>query len=199
MKDILIVEDGKQERERLFELFRGAGYAVVACESVSEAESCLKNQDFRLAILDIGLNDKSGSLLFTAIRRSSKAAYVIIFTGNPSVHLKQRFIEEGAVDYIVKASVQAQSEQFLARVHEIIGEPQKLESQNLDLAIFLERYVDANSKQLFLDSGDTFPPCGNCKSIQYVVSFQQQVQLPPRIEGVVICAGCGRPMDPQVA
>ena len=39
MKDILIVEDGRQERERLTKIFEGAGYGVVACESVDDARS----------------------------------------------------------------------------------------------------------------------------------------------------------------
>jgi DNA-binding response OmpR family regulator len=199
MKDILIVEDGKQERERLSELFRAAGYAVMACESVQEAESCLKTDEFRLAILDIGLNDKSGSLLFTSLRRTQKAAYVIIFTGNPSVHLKTRFLDEGAVDYIVKGSSQAQSDPFLARVKELIGEPQRLEAGVIELSLFLDQYVDSKSKQLFLDSGDSFPACSSCGSTRYCVTFSQQVQLPPKIEGLVVCAGCHKQMDPQVA
>ncbi len=94
MKDILVVEDGVKERERLRNLFTKEGYKVSACESVGEAEEELKTQNFRLAILDIGLSDKSGSYLFNSIKRLNKVTYIIIFTGNPSVHLKQRFIYE---------------------------------------------------------------------------------------------------------
>lgn len=199
MKDILVVEDGKQERDRLHELFTKAGYNVVCCESVSEAESCLKFEDFRLAILDIGLNDKSGSLLFSSLKRTGKVNYVIIFTGNPSVHLKQRFLEEGAVDYIVKASAQAQNEPFLNRVVEIIGAPQARAGEGIDLAMFLDKYVSDKSKQLFLDPDNSFPECSSCHGRDYVVTFGHQAQVPPTITGMVVCAGCGKPMDPQVA
>ncbi|MBX7145532.1 MAG: response regulator [Oligoflexia bacterium] len=199
MKDILIVEDGKQERERLRDLFVGAGYNVVCCESVGEAEETLRYEDFRLAILDIGLNDKSGSLLFNAIRRGGKVAYIIIFTGNPSVHLKQRFMEEGAVDYIVKASAQAQNEAFLARVKEIIGESQGGVAEGIELSLFLQKYVSGKSKQLFLEGEDSFPACASCGGRSYVVTFGQQAQVPPTIQGVVVCTGCGKVMDPQVA
>jgi len=115
MKDILIVEDGRQERERLEQLFSASGYSVSACESVGEAEKLLQRERYRLAILDIGLNDKSGSYLFSSLKQGDRASYVIIFTGNPSVHLKQRFLAEGAVDYIVKASLQAQNDNLLRR------------------------------------------------------------------------------------
>src|SRR5437016_4051940 len=122
MKDILVVEDGRKERDRLQALFSGAGYSVVACESVGEAEKYLTQEGFRLAILDIGLSDKSGSYLFNTIKRGGRVSYIIIFTGNPSVHLKQRFIDEGAVDYIVKGSPQAKNDLLLNRITEIIGE-----------------------------------------------------------------------------
>ena len=122
MKDILIVEDGRQERTRLDKLFTEAGYRVVACESVTAAEQVLGRERFRLAVLDIGLGDKSGSLLFNKIQQNGAANYTIIFTGSPSVHLKQRFLDEGAADYIVKASPAARNDSFLSRVQELIGE-----------------------------------------------------------------------------
>ena len=198
MKDILVVEDGKQERERLERLFAEAGYSVTACESVGAAEESLKEVEYRLAILDIGLNDKSGSLLFTNLKRSGRAAYIIIFTGNPSVHLKQRFIQDGAADYIVKASPQAQNEAFLNRVKEIVGAPQAATPDGLDLDSFLNRYVLATSKQLFLDADNSLPECRNCRSRRYVVTFSHQAQLPPTVSGLVVCAGCGKAMDPEV-
>lgn len=199
MKDILVVEDGKQERERLQQLFSSAGYSVSACESVGAAEELLKNEEFRLAILDIGLNDKSGSLLFNNIRRARRVSFIIIFTGNPSVHLKQRFIQEGAVDYIVKGSPQAQNDSFLGRVKEIVGEPQRQSHEGMELETFLSQYVAPTSKQLFLDADNSIPECRACKSRRYVVVFNHQAQLPPAVAGLVVCAGCGKAMDPEVA
>ncbi len=199
MKDILIVEDGKQERERLQVLFADATYSVSACDSVGAAEEVLKHEEFRLAILDIGLNDKSGSLLFNTIRRGGRVSFIIIFTGNPSVHLKQRFIQEGAVDYIVKGSPQAQNEAFLSRVREVIGDPNPQKQDGLDLETFLDRYVVPTSRQLFLDADNSFPECRKCKACRYVVTFSHQAQLPPAVSGLVVCASCGNPMDPEVA
>lgn len=198
MKDILIVEDGRQERERLEKLLRTAGYSVIASESVGEAERWLESEQFRLAILDIGLTDRSGSYLFHALKREGRAADIIIFTGNPSVHLKQRFMDEGAVDYIVKASPQAHNDAFLARVKEIIGEPHPMRCEGIELAVFLEKYVADTSRQLFLDMDNSFPKCSGCGSQHYLVSFSQQTQMPPEVTGTVVCAGCGRAMDPEI-
>ncbi|MDC0357519.1 response regulator [Oligoflexia bacterium] len=197
MKDIIIVEDGCQERERLEQLFTNEGYQVVACESVTDAELVLQREDFRLAILDIGLNDKSGSYLFNTLRRNQRVSYVIIFTGNPSVHLKQRFMEEGAVDYIVKASPQAQNENFLRRVQELLGESSQSVSDGIALDDFL-RYVSEKSQQLFLDMNNAYPECKGCGSHDYLVTFSHKAQMPPDISGEVICSSCGKIMDPEI-
>lgn len=198
MKDILIVEDGTNERERLTKLFSGAGYSAIGCSSVQEAEKCLQVDNFRLAVLDIGLGDKSGSYLFNIIKRAGKVPNIIIFTGNPSVHLKQRFMEEGAVDYIVKGSAQAQNENFLLRVREIIGEAQAVSDEGIELELFLDKYVTASSKKLFLDMDNSLPPCKECGLVHYKVIFSHQTQVPPGVVGQVVCAGCNRPMDPDV-
>lgn len=198
MKDILIVEDGAQERERLEKLFKTAGYSVHSCSSVAEAEGSLHSENFRLAVLDIGLSDKSGSYLFNTIKRGGKVNYILIFTGNPSVHLKQRFIDEGASDYIVKASPQAQSEALLNRVREIIGTTQASSVEGLDLDGFLKKYVAEKSRKLFLDMDNQLPACKACSSRRYLVVFDKVAQMPPQITGLVVCASCSKPMDPEI-
>lgn len=198
MKDILVVEDGVKERERLRNLFTKEGYKVSACESVGEAEEELKTQNFRLAILDIGLSDKSGSYLFNSIKRLNKVTYIIIFTGNPSVHLKQRFIEEGATDYIVKASAEAQNDRFLSRVKEIIGAPEKQEIEGIDLNTFISKYLADSSRNLFFEEGDKFPACKKCGSKEYRVVFNNKTQMPPEVVGQVVCVDCNNLMDPDI-
>lgn len=198
MKDILIVEDGVQERERLESLFQGAGYTLTACGSVAEAEQAIIANQYRLAILDIGLGDRSGSYLFGALSKNKRVGYILIFTGNPSVHLKQRFLDEGAVDYIVKASPQARDDQFLARVREIIGEAAGAESASIPLEEFLTRYIPESSRPLFLTMDDALPVCSGCGATHYDVTFSHVAQMPPEIHGLVVCRACKKPMDPEI-
>jgi DNA-binding response OmpR family regulator len=198
MKDILIVEDGKQERERLTDVFMKAGYTVVACESVTQAEQTLQYDTFRLAVLDIGLSDKSGSYLFNTIKRAGKVSYIIIFTGNPSVHLKQRFIDEGAADYIVKGSPQALGDAFLNRIRELLGAAQGSKAEGIPLDEFLQRYIPEKTRRLFLNDDNSLPECSSCSSRQYLVTFDNQTQVPPQVVGLVVCAACSAPLDPQI-
>lgn len=198
MRDILIVEDGLHERERLAKLFAGAQFSVDSAESVSEAERLLALDQYRLAIIDIGLGEKSGSHLFEQLRRSGVVPYIIILTGNPSAHLKQRFLEEGAQAYIVKASNSAANEALLDTVRSLLGSGTVEKSTGIPLAEFIRLYVNGESRDLFLDEELEFPACMHCGSRRYVVTFTHKTQLPPLVEGRVVCAECLAEMDPEV-
>lgn len=198
MKDILVVEDQVNERQRLEKIFTEAGYTVEACESVSDAERALSASQFRMAILDIGLADKSGSLLFHDLRRLGRVSYIVIYTGNPSVHLKQRFISEGAADYIIKGSPQGQSEKLLSRIKEIIGVTLGSTVEGIKLETFLDLYVDPSSHKLFQNMDGSLVKCKSCGGASYVVTFHGLPQIPPEVTGKIKCAHCATEMDPEI-
>ena len=198
MQDILIVEDGLHERERLVKLFTGAHFQVSAAENVRDAERLLRIDEFRLVVLDIGLGDKSGSYLFELIKRSGRNPYVVVLTGNPSVHLKQRMLDEGAVAYIVKASAQAENEALLETICSLLGTAEEKQVTGISLADFLRQYVTEASRELFFDAHSQLTPCARCGSTNFIVTFAHKTQLPPIIEGKVICLHCNDEMDSEV-
>lgn len=198
MADILIVEDGVRERERLCKLFESSDYSVKAVESVSEAERLLSVEQFRLAFLDIGLGDRSGSHLFELIKSSSSVPFVVILTGNPSVHLKQRFMDEGAAAYIVKASDASSNQSLLHLASSLLGTEKVSISGGIPLSDFLRQYVNEASRTLFLDTDEKLPACSACASEEFVVTFEHKTQLPPEVEGLVVCAHCGKALDPEI-
>lgn len=198
MRDILIVEDGLHERQRLEKLFRAAGFSVHAAEDVQEAERLIKIESFRLVVLDIGLGDKSGSLLFDQLIRSGQPPFIVILTGNPSIHLKQRFLDQGAYAYIVKASPAAESEALLDLIASLLGTPRSDALTGIPLKDFLQLYIAPASRDLFLDQNRDIPPCQGCGQREYLVTFYHRAQIPPLVEGKVICAGCRRELDLEV-
>jgi DNA-binding response OmpR family regulator len=198
MRDILIVEDGLHERERLQRLFTTARFSVSCAESVHEAEKLLELNQFRMAIIDIGLGDKSGSYLFEQLRRSAKVQFVIILTGNPSIHLKQRFLDQGAVAHIVKASPGAANEALLDTIRSFLGTSEAGVAEGIPLRDFLREYLGESSRELFLDENHEVPRCSHCGSTSYLVTFNHRSQIPPIIEGRVICRDCSHEMDPEV-
>ena len=123
---------------------------------------------------------------------------MIILTGNPSIHLKQRFLDEGAAAYIVKGSPAASNEMLLANVTSILGNPQGEIRNGIALEDFLRDHLTEQSRLLFLDASMQLPPCKHCGHKSYVVSFAHKIQLPPNVEGKVVCASCNREMDPEL-
>ena len=198
MRDILIVEDGLNERLRLEKLFASAKYSVSAAESATTAERLLDLEEFRLVILDIGLGDKSGTVLFEQLMRMSRPPLVIMLTGNPSVHLKKRLLEEGAADYIVKASPESKNENLLKRVESLLGAASKEVYSGIPLDEFLKLYVSPESRELFLDAAGDIPKCSSCGHHSHKVIFHDSTQLPPIIEGRVVCSACGAEMSLEV-
>lgn len=198
MKDILIVEDGLHERERLAKLFSFSGYSVCSAESVAEAERLLAIEQFRLAVIDIGLGDKSGTYLFEQLKRYTRPPFVVVLTGNPSIHLKQRFLDEGAAAYVVKASPAADNDSLLALSRSLLGNAKVEEAIGIPLHEFIKQYLSEESRELFLDSRMDIPPCASCGAQEYVVYFNHKTQLPPLVEGKVVCLKCLSEMDPEV-
>ena len=197
MRDIIIVEDGLHERERLNKIFSSSGYAVSTAESAQEAEQLLSQETYRLAILDIGLGDKSGSYLFELLKRKSPVPYIVILTGNPSTHLKQRFLDDGAVSYIVKGSQSASNDSLLDLVRSLLGAVENSPQAGISLAEFVQRYVSSESRELFLDQSGQLPKCSACGSADFIISFFHKTQLPPLVEGKVLCARCSKELDPE--
>ena len=198
MPDILIVEDGFHERDRLEKLFLGRGFTIESAESVGLAEELLSVSKFRLCILDIGLADKSGSLLFQTIRKREPSTLVIILTGNPSVYLKQKFLEEGAAGFVLKASQEAENDNLLATVTSLLGGPSLRKVSGIELADFLKTYIQESSRDLFLDNKLQIFPCSKCGKTNFQVQFDHKIQLPPVVEGRVVCIDCGLLYDPEV-
>jgi len=201
MADILIVEDGASERERLQRLFADAGYSVRLAEDYDSAERIISRESCRLCILDIGLSDRSGSQLLERFNSLNQRPIVIVLTGNPSVHLKQSLIDQGASDFIVKASPQAENERILENVRSRLGDPLPISNtkSTIPLDVLLKEFVTENSAELFLDQDNSIAGCPGCGGRKIVMTFSHKLQIPPAIEGLLRCSECGAVYDPEVS
>lgn len=201
MTDILIVEDGLQEQARLMKLAADAGYSAMAVGDAEQAIGLLTYQRFRLVILDLGLEGKSGLHLFRQIRELPTRPLVVVLTGNPSTHLKQRFIDEGATAYLLKGSEAAANDSLLDIIKALLSEGAKEESlqyRSIPLHEFLRDYVTPSSRTLFYAPNDELPECTDCGGKSWLVAFHHKTQLPPLVEGKVCCAQCGANLDPEL-
>ena len=200
MKDILIVEDGKQEQMRLLQLATDSQYTASAVGGVEQALEEIRNQRYRLVVLDLGLEDQSGLHLFRTLQELPQVPQVLVLTGNPSTHLKQRFLDEGAVGYIYKGSQAASNESLAEIFNSVLSnavDEQVPTYRELSLTEFLRDFVTPASKELFFQQGDELPKC-SCGGSDYRIIFSHRTQLPPLIEGQVCCVECGALLDVEL-
>ena len=99
---------------------------------------------------------------------------------------------------MVKGSAQALGENFLKRIRELLGASQGNRLAGLPLEEFLQKYVPEKTRKLFLNDDNSVPECSSCSSRSYQITFDNQTQVPPQVVGLVVCASCGAPLDPQI-
>ena len=99
---VLIVEDDTALRESLADNLRGRGFAVDAAKDSAEAEYFANEFTQSMAIVDLGLPDKSGTELIQAFRNDGKTFPVLILTARDHWSDKVAGLNAGADDYMVK-------------------------------------------------------------------------------------------------
>ena len=99
---VLIVEDDTALRESLADNLRGRGFAVDEAKDSVEAEYFASEFNQSLAIVDLGLPDKSGTELIKAFRSDGKTFPILILTARDHWSDKVAGLNAGADDYMVK-------------------------------------------------------------------------------------------------
>jgi DNA-binding response OmpR family regulator len=99
---ILVVEDERNVGLTLVERLRKEGMEVAWSRTGAEAEIEIGRRRFDLALLDVGLPDKTGFEVATVLRSKEPSTAIIFLTafGNPEDRI--RGLELGAEDYVVK-------------------------------------------------------------------------------------------------
>jgi two-component system KDP operon response regulator KdpE len=109
---ILVVDDEPQIRTLLKATLGRAGYAVVEAANAREAVNARSIVKPDLILLDLGLPDRDGLELVTALRGEPRAA-VIVVSARDQTEQKVAALDLGADDYVTKPF---DTEELLARV-----------------------------------------------------------------------------------
>lgn len=99
---ILLVEDDKMIGEGLQKALRQNGYSVNWAEDGAMAEDALKDEDYNLVILDIGLPQKSGLDVLGGLRSKGNKTLVLMLTARDAVSDRVKGLDLGADDYVLK-------------------------------------------------------------------------------------------------
>ncbi|MGZ5025852.1 MAG: putative bifunctional diguanylate cyclase/phosphodiesterase [Methylobacter sp.] len=106
--NILLIEDHKPDavllRELLSESARQAFYLTHA-ESLENGLTCLKQQHFDVALLDLSLPDAFGQEAFWRLHQHAPNLPIIVLTGFDDEDLAITLAQAGAQDYLVKSDL----------------------------------------------------------------------------------------------
>ncbi len=113
VKRILVIEDEADIRDFLQTLLVDDGYTVVTSEDGIVGLSNLKEKEFDLVILDLGLPKMSGESVCMEIRKKYPSLPVIMLTGKDATPDIIRGLQLGADDYVTKPFI---ADELLARI-----------------------------------------------------------------------------------
>jgi putative two-component system response regulator len=99
---LLIVDDEEPLRRWEERVVRENGYTCEGAGDANVARERLRNDSYRLALLDVNMPGDSGIELLSEIRREHPDVAVLMVTGEDSNELAMSAIELGAYGYLVK-------------------------------------------------------------------------------------------------
>jgi len=99
---LLIVEDDPGLRTSLAKSLRAGGFTVDEAADAEQGEYYANEFAIALAIVDLGLPDRSGTELIESLRRDGKTFPVLILTARAHWRDKVDGLNAGADDYVVK-------------------------------------------------------------------------------------------------
>src|ERR1039458_5493485 len=119
---ILVVEDEKRIADFLCRGLEGAGYAVDAATTGTDALENIHSTDYDLVVLDLMLPDMDGLQVLESVRSRKAGPPVLILSARGDLDDRVKGLELGADDYLVKPFAFVE---LLARVRALLrrGQP----------------------------------------------------------------------------
>ena len=100
--NLLVVDDELSVRDSLAKWFTEEGYEVIAAENASQALTCVAEQSFDVALVDIKMRGTDGIELQRRLHEVCPDMLVIMMTGYASVETAVAALKNGAYDYVNK-------------------------------------------------------------------------------------------------
>jgi two-component system copper resistance phosphate regulon response regulator CusR len=131
---ILVVEDEKRIADFLCRGLEGAGYAVDAAPTGTDALENIHSTDYDLVVLDLMLPDMDGLQVLERVRSRKTGPPVLILSARGGLDDRVKGLELGADDYLVKPFAFVE---LLARVRALLrrGQPTPEKLQVADLTL----------------------------------------------------------------
>jgi two-component system, OmpR family, response regulator len=100
--NILLVDDEEDLVSAMAERLMLRGFQVKAVTTATAALRLLREDQFRVLILDVKMPGTGGLKLLVEVKKECPDLPVILFTGHGSTADAERGMQEGAFDYLMK-------------------------------------------------------------------------------------------------
>lgn len=144
---LLLVEDDRLLADGLSSQLEKAGFSVDTTYTAKEALALGKQEDYRVAILDLGLPDGNGLDILRKWRMNRVSYPVLILTARGDWQDKVNGLKAGADDYLAKPF---QTEELIARLNAIV---RRSEGRIHSLVRAGRFEIDENRQSLILADG----------------------------------------------
>jgi len=122
MKKILIIDDEKDIRFILEEIFTENNFSTVSTSTVKESEDYIKNNSFDIAFVDVMLDEKNrdGLYLLKIIKDKYRDVPVIMMSGHANIEIAVNSVKDGAFEFLEKPFNQDRLLNFAKRASEYV-------------------------------------------------------------------------------
>jgi two-component system KDP operon response regulator KdpE len=148
--DILVVEDDREERERIARALAPWRDALRVVGSVAAARAAIGEREPSLVVLDLGLPDADGIKILAQLRQVSDAP-VLVYSGRATELDIVTLLEAGADDYVIKPAseneLRARVRTQLRRVQaDRLGGPGVIRAGDLSIDVARKRVVRGDAE-----------------------------------------------------
>lgn len=99
---VLLIEDDAETRELVTRALTRDAHVVVAVASSIDAQNTLRDRDFDVLVVDLGLPDGSGLALCAALREQGCDTPALVLTAQGAISRRVECLDAGADDFLAK-------------------------------------------------------------------------------------------------
>ncbi len=104
---LLLIEDDPSDAALLRLMLSEAGFSVdlETAGTAADGAAHLKNNEFDIVLLDLGLPDTNGIETFYRISKAAGSVPILVLSGNEDEHQALDAVKAGAQDYLIKSAI----------------------------------------------------------------------------------------------